>query len=110
MTRAAGSRFRLVEFAGVLLVLFGFWRVYSLFWSNGYLGPPFVFDVGDTFMDWFNTPCWTHHGHAYDIWQTIYLPLSFVITGALGNPTCSDRSPFDARDCDVVGIGVILSL
>lgn len=99
---------RAVEGAGLLLILYGFWRVYSLFMSNGYLGPPFVFDVSDTFMDWFNTAYYAHNGHAYDIWRTIYLPLSFVVTGLFGDPTCYDRSPYDARDCDVIGIGFIL--
>ena len=102
------SVMQVVEAAGLLLVLYGFWRVYSLFMSNGYLGPPFVFDVGDTFMDWFNTAYYAHNGHAYDVWRTVYLPLSFVITGLIGNRACYDRSPFDARDCDVIGIGFII--
>ena len=99
-----------VELSGALLIIVGFRRVYSLFMSNGYLGPPFVFDISDTFMDWFNTAYWAHNGHAYDIWRTIYFPLSFVITGLFGDPACYDRSPYDARDCDVVGIGFILTM
>jgi len=92
----------------MILVVFGFWRVYSLFQSNGYLGAPFVFDVGDTFMDWFNTAYWAHNGHAYDVWRTVYLPLSFVVTGLFGDPTCYRNAPYDARDCDVFGIAFIL--
>ena len=108
MTRRLPSAIGLVETVGALLILIGLWRVYSLFMSNGYLGPPFVFDVGDTFMDWFNTAYYAHNGHAYDIWRTIYLPLSFVVTGLFGDPTCYDRAPYDARDCDVFGIYFIL--
>ncbi len=108
MTGRGSHAMRAIEWLGLLLVLYGFWRVRSLFMSNGYLGPPFVFDVGDTFMDWFNTAYYAHNGHAYDIWRTIYLPLSFVITGLIGNPTCYDRAPYDARDCDVIGIGFIV--
>jgi len=99
---------RLVELIGAIAVLAGLLRVYMLFNSNGYLGPPFVFDVGDTFMDWFNTAYWAHNGNAYSVWRTIYLPLSFVITGFLGDPTCYNEAPYDARDCDVFGIGFIL--
>ena len=97
-----------VEWIGAVLVIFGFWRVFSLFESNGYLAAPFVFDVGDTFMDWFNTAYWAHNGHAYDVWRTIYLPLSFVITGFFGDPTCYKTAPYDARDCDVTGIVAIV--
>lgn len=97
-----------LEWVGAGLVLFGFWRVYSLFMSNGYLSAPFVFDISDTFMDWFNTAYWAHNGHAYDVWRTVYLPLSFVITGLLGDPSCYRTAPYDARDCDTVGIAVIL--
>lgn len=100
--------FLTTEALGAVLVLLGLLRVYMLFNSNGYLGPPFVFDVGDTFMDWFNTAYWAHNHHAYDVWRTIYLPLSFVITGALGDPRCYANAPYDARDCDVLGIVVIL--
>jgi hypothetical protein len=101
---------QVVELGAVILVVLGFLRVYSLFMSNGYLGPPFVFDVSDTFMDWFNTAYWAHNGHAYDVWRTIYLPLSFVITGLFGDPTCYANAPYDARDCDVFGIVFILMM
>lgn len=92
----------------MLMVLLGLLRVCMLFNSNGYLSAPFVFDIGDTFMDWFNTAYNAHNGNAYDVWRTIYLPLSFVLTGALGNPRCYNSAPYDARDCDVFGIVVIL--
>lgn len=108
MTEPRARIMRLVELVGALAILAGLLRVVMLFNSNGYLGPPFVFDVGDTFMDWFNTAYWAHNGHAYDIWRTIYLPLSFVITGALGDPSCYNNAPYDARDCDIVGIVCIL--
>jgi hypothetical protein len=94
----------------MMVVLAGLLRVYQLFNSNGYLGPPFVFDVGDTFMDWFNTAYWAHNGDAYTVWRTIYLPLSFIITGVFGNPTCYGAHPYDARDCDTVGIVFILAM
>lgn len=98
------------ETLGVLAVLAGLANLINVFFSIGYLPAPFVFDVGDTFMDWFNTAYWAHNPGAYDVWQTIYLPLSFVVTGLLGNPRCYGGGvhPYDARDCDVAGIVVIL--
>jgi hypothetical protein len=100
---------RLVEAIGMILVLLGLFRVYMLFNSNGYLPPPFVFDVGDTFMDWYNTAYWAHNPGAYSVWRTIYLPLSFVITGLLGDSSCYNSHPYDARACDTFGIYVILA-
>lgn len=108
MSEPANRLMRLVELLLVLLIIAGFVRVYMLFMSNGYLGAPFVFDVADTFMDWFNTAYYAQNGGAYSRWRTIYLPLSFVITGTFGNPLCYKAAPYDARDCDVVGIAFIL--
>lgn len=98
----------LAECIGMFLILAGFVRLASMFFSNGYLPAPFVFDVGDTFMDWFNTAYWAHNPGAYSVWKTIYLPLSFVVTGALGDPSCYANAPYDARNCDVIGIVAIL--
>lgn len=108
MTRRPPVAQILVELAGAVLILLGLLRVYMLFNSNGYLPPPFVFDVGDTFMDWYNTAYWAHNEGAYSVWRTVYLPLSFVITGFFGDPSCYTHAPYDARDCDHVGIVVIL--
>ncbi|WP_299645513.1 hypothetical protein [Sphingomonas bacterium] len=94
----------------MILVLLGLLRVYMLYNSNGYLGPPFVFDVGDTFMDWFHTAYWAHHGAAYSFWRTIYLPLSFVITGTIGNSACYESAQYDARDCDWIGYVAIVAM
>jgi hypothetical protein len=97
-----------LEFTGMVLVIAGFARLLSIFLHQGYLPAPFVFDIGDTFMDWFNTAYWAHNPGAYSVWRTVYLPLSFVITGLLGDPACYKTAPYDARDCDHVGIVVIL--
>ena len=98
----------LLELAAVILVLVGLVDLVRTFNANGYLPAPFVFDVGDTFMDWFNTAYWAHNPGAYSVWNTIYAPLSFMITGALGDPRCYGNAPYDARDCDVFGIVVII--
>lgn len=91
------------------VVLIGLADLVYLFVVKGYLGAPFVFDVNDTFMDWFNTAYWSHNGGAYAVWNTIYAPLSLVITQFLGNARCYANNPFAARDCDTIGIVVILA-
>lgn len=98
----------LFELAAVVVLLAGLALLIRNFIVIGYLPAPFVFDIGDTFMDWFNTAYWAHNPGAYSVWRTIYMPLSFVITGSLGNPRCYDDAPYDARECDGFGIVVIL--
>lgn len=73
------------------------------FQRTGYLPQPFVFDTNDTFMDWFNTAYWANNPGAYDVWRTIYPPLSFVFLDAFSLPGCYLQSPFHARDCDWFG-------
>lgn len=93
-----------IELVAFLGIVVGFIDLCHVFRINGYLPAPFVFDVSDTFMDWFNTAYWSHHPGAYDVWNTIYAPLSFVITRLLGDPRCYANAPLDARDCDIVGL------
>ena len=79
------------------------------FRATGYLPQPFVFDTNDTFMDWFNTAFWANRPGAYDVWRSIYPPLSFVFLDLFSLPGCYLQSPFHARDCDWLGKGVILA-
>lgn len=98
----------LVEIFACLAVLIGTYDLYKVFQHNGYLPAPFVFDVNDTFMDWFNTAYWGHRPGAYEVWNSVYAPISFVFTQLLGDPRCYANSPFDARDCDTIGIFVLI--
>lgn len=75
----------------------------------GYLPQPFVFDTNDTFMDWFNTAYWANNPGTYDVWRSIYPPLSFVFLDAFSLPGCYLNSPFYARDCDWLGRSAILA-
>ena len=96
MTRRAP----IIETLLALAVVASFGWTALVFHRTGYLPQPFVFDTNDTFMDWFNTAYWAHHPGAYDIWQSIYPPLSFVFLKLVGLPGCYLDSPFYARDCD----------
>lgn len=77
------------------------------FRATGHLPQPFVFDTNDTFMDWFNTAYWANHPGAYDVWRSIYPPLSFVFLDGFSLPGCYLQSSFYARDCDWLGRGAI---
>lgn len=100
---------QLVEAAGALAVVASFVALVRFYIIEGYLPAPFVFDTYDTFMDWFHTAYWAHNEGAYSVWRTIYLPLSFVITGLIADPRCYATSAFDARECDLVGIVALIA-
>jgi hypothetical protein len=98
---------------GEWLLMFGVlasvgWVV-SFFFTHHYLPQPFVFDTADTFMDWFNTAKYAHRPGAYDIWHSVYLPLSFVFLRLFTIPACYG-DPFNARDCDWLGQTSIVAL
>lgn len=90
----------LPEAALALAVAASFGWAARFFVLNGFLPQPFVFDTNDTFMDWFNTAYWANNPGAFDVWRTIYPPLSFVFLDMTSLPGCYLNSPFHARDCD----------
>src|SRR5436190_16420267 len=69
-----------------------------------YLPQPFFYDLGDTWMDWFNPAFWAHQPGAYDTYKTIYPPLSFVLLKALTYGPCYVGNEGGwSRDCDLYG-------
>ena len=105
---------RWLEPALALLIVFGIIKCAVFLYQNSYLPPPFFFEPSDTYADWFNTAFWSRDRGTYDVWKTLYPPLSFVITRVLGINSCyPDRRSYDfsaglaARDCDWVGLGAI---
>lgn len=112
MTNPVHSRRRLplIELALMACVVASVgWTVW-FFVTRGYLPQPFVFDTNDTYMDWFNTAYWANRPGIYDVWRSIYPPLSFVFLKLVSLQGCYLGSPFHARDCDWLGRATILSL
>jgi len=109
LLRASGFASLLPEFMLMLAVIAGLVRVALSFADNGFLPQPFVFDTNDTFMDWFNTAYWANHPGAYDVWRSIYPPLSFVFLDMFSLPGCYLQSSFHARDCDWLGRATIIA-
>jgi len=98
---------RLIEILLALAVIASVIATALSFRATGYLPQPFVFDTNDTFMDWFNTAYWANRPGAYDVWRSIYPPLSFVFLDLFSLPGCYLQSPFYARDCDWLGTATI---
>ncbi len=73
----------------------------------GHLPQPFFYDPGDVWMDWFNTAYWARDKGAYDVWESVYPPLTFVVMRLFGDSSCyvpaSGGDPW-VRYCDWVGI------
>ena len=104
------SKFRLLPerlLAAAVVASFG--ATLLFFREAGHLPQPFVFDTNDTYMDWFNTAYWANNPGAYDVWRSIYPPLSFVFLDMFSLPGCYLQSPFYARDCDWLGRATILA-
>jgi len=97
----------LLEYALMLAVLASLGWVVAFYAARHYLPQPFLFDTFDTFMDWFNTAYWANRSGAYDVWRSIYPPLSFVFLDLFSIESCY-ADPFIARDCDWVGTTTIL--
>src|SRR5688572_9361091 len=85
-------------------------------WAFGYLPPPYFYEPSDIYADWFNTAYWARTDGMFDVWTTLYPPLSFVLLQIFGIDRCYPRSrAFEGspglviRDCDWLGIVSIWS-
>ena len=69
--------------------------------QNHYLPQPFFYDPADSLMDWINTAQWAHDSGTYDVWATIYPPLSFIFLKFFSLARCYDDMQGSlSRDCD----------
>lgn len=93
---------------GAILVALGniVWR----FVRGGYLPQPFIYSTDGTFADWFDVAYWAHHPGAYDVWGSVYPPLSFVFLRLFSIGQCYDSPTGQARDCDWAGDWTILAI
>lgn len=72
---------------------------------DGYLPQPFFYQAFDVWMDWFNTAFWAHNPGAYDSWQTLYPPVSFLFLRFMTLPHCYVANEgWYSRDCDWYGM------
>jgi hypothetical protein len=106
---------RRIEALLALIILASIVQVGVFVWQNNYLPPPFFYEPEDAYADWFNTAYWARSTGAYDVWTTLYPPLTFVFLRPLGFDECYPQfrafdnvvalgAAYSARDCDWPGI------
>lgn len=96
-----------VERVFALFIAAGLIRAIYVLFATGSLPPPFFYDVRDTWMDWFNTAWFARDVGTYDLWKSIYPPISFVFMNMTGLSRCYEADALPARDCDFVGAIVL---
>lgn len=77
-------------------VVWAGWRLSQ----DGLLPQPFFWVVSDTLMDWHNPAYWAHNSGAYEVWRSVYPPLSFVFLKIFSSGACYVNDPFAGRECD----------
>ncbi|MDB5712880.1 MAG: hypothetical protein JWO15_277 [Sphingomonadales bacterium] len=81
------------------------------FSTNHYLPQPFFYEPSGTWMDWYSLTQWSQHKGAYDIAQTIYPPLSFVLMKMFTIPHCYDLTySEEVRSCDWTGAAALTGM
>ena len=76
--------------------------------QHGYLPAPYFPDPADSWQDWFSTAFWAHDRGAYDVWGTIYPPLSFLWLKLVSVAGCYGRDAgIEPRGCDWLGVAAL---
>ncbi|MCI4590454.1 DUF2029 domain-containing protein [Sphingobium sp. BYY-5] len=93
-----------IEYGFVLAIGAALAHMVWYFVEYGYLRQPFFYEPSGTWMDWFSLSYYAHNKGAYDVEQTIYPPLSFVLMKVLGISQCYANNASEmARACDWLG-------
>lgn len=90
-----------IERALLAVVIWSAYRAWTNLAVAGFLPQPYSYNAADTLMDWFNPAYYAHKGGAYNVYLSIYPPLTFLILKlfSLGSCYVSVHSS-TARDCD----------
>ncbi|RYE60054.1 MAG: hypothetical protein EOO82_03675, partial [Oxalobacteraceae bacterium] len=84
-------------------IAYAMWHLFNYY----YLPQPFFFDPMDAYMDWINSSQWGRDQGTWDVWQTIYPPLSFIFLDIFGIDKCYLSESKFARECDWLGVGTL---
>ncbi|RYZ83351.1 MAG: hypothetical protein EOP06_20150, partial [Proteobacteria bacterium] len=111
------NRMVLVETLAATAIAVGLVYCTWHFFYYYYLPQPFFYEPADIFADWFNTAYWARDPGTYDVWKTLYPPISFVFLRIFGIDSCypklrpyltQDLSPgLAARECDWIGLAAL---
>ena len=91
------------------MILLGLMLAGLHYMAVGALPRPFNSDPSQSLMDLYNTAYWAHRGGAYDLWHTVYPPLSLLFAQTISQAACYAGTPFEARLCDPGAAWVILA-
>ena len=75
----SGWRLPTVELLFIIPIAIGVVHSFIFLYLNGYLPVPYFYEPSGTFMDYAAPATFAHRGGAYDAFQTIYPPLSYVL-------------------------------
>lgn len=100
---------RIVEFVLAAAVLAGLVYVAQHYLAWGALPRPFNSDPSQSLMDFYNTAYWANRPGAYDIWHTVYPPLSLLFARLISRHGCYAGTPYDARACDPSAVWFIVA-
>lgn len=99
-----------IEYLLAMPIVAGIGYTIWFFVTHHYLPQPFFYEPSGTWMDWYSLTQWSQHPGAYNIAQTIYPPLSFVLMRLFTFPHCYALTySEEARSCDWIG-GVVLTI
>ncbi len=94
MNRNNKNYFLLSTFAFMQIIVVIYYIYYNL--KYGYLPSPFINDKSNSFMDLYNTMCWSSRGEYYSIWSSVYPPINFLlfqmIQGVFSLDICSSSA------------------
>lgn len=107
LDRCRPSQGQIAEYGMAALVLASVAWVAYFFARNHYLPQPFLYVPADTLMDWFNPAYWANRSGAYEVWNAIYPPISFVFLRIFSIHSCYGEA-INARDCDWIGRAAIV--
>lgn len=75
---------------------------------RGHLPAPYLPNPMATWQDWFSTAYWAHDRGAYDVWGTIYPPLSFLWLRLVSVSGCYGADAvIEPRGCDWLGAATL---
>jgi hypothetical protein len=94
------------ELLFLIPIISGYVYVAWYFHVYGYLPQPYFYEPGGVFMDFFSVSTYSHGPDAFNVFGTIYPPLSFAFAKYITWAPCYVDSGLEqARDCDWMGLG-----
>ena len=97
-----------LEPLAMLVVVGAIIRAYFYFQTYAHFPQPFFYEPFDVWMDWFNTSYWAYNTGAYDVWGTLYPPVSFVFLRIFSLGACyKEADGYSIRECDWIGLATL---